>query len=98
MEFLTIETVGFVIASYLGAIVAFVVLEDAQINDKKQSIKILLYGTVGWIAGFLIKIFMLDSGPELATVTIFAIFAISGLMSYTLLTILSNLIKTYEWS
>lgn len=97
MDFLVIEItteiMAFIIGSYIGVILAAGVFADSEDSNKKQIFELLIYGTVGWIAGFIIRAFMIESRPEATGIMIFAVFVILGILSYMFFTMLSDLIK-----
>jgi len=93
VEFLTLGTAILILGSYLGALLAVEVIGCTEDNNKSKLSCALLYGTLGWIGGIVLRIFLIVNMFEIPAIKMFFIFVILGILSCLLFTLVSTSIK-----
>ena len=94
-ELLALETLLLITASYIGAalISALAEGEDKDNEGRSEMLIILLYGGVGWIAGFVLRAFNVGNMSGMSLATLAFVFALLGAFSYIIMTLIVKEIK-----
>lgn len=82
-----IPVVILVAGSYIGAFLGSLIIKDER---EGTMFNMGLYGSVGWVAGFLVHYFELLNLTELGMVMSFVVFALLGMVSFVAFTLLDK--------
>ena len=92
-ELLALEILLLITVSYIGASIFSAVSKDEEDENKNETLIILLYGGVGWIAGFMLRAFEVASVADMPLLDLTLLFAALGMFSYMLMTLIVEEVK-----